>query len=120
MTFLPCLSLICTLFACTGLHAEPLSFSPCADTAVPGSLCAVKGVYGAYDERGLPAAGDNLELFVRKIPAEGKARGTVWLVAGAPANRALPSMACCLRCGAAFPASTCCFPTTGARITDCP
>jgi len=84
MTFLPCLSLICTLFACTGLHAEPLSFSPCADTAVPGSLCAVKGVYGAYDERGLPAAGDNLELFVRKIPAEGKARGTVWLVAGGP------------------------------------
>ena len=85
MTFSRRLTLLAALCASAGLHAQPpLSFSPCADTAVPGSLCAVKDVYGAYDERGLPAAGENLELFVRKIPAEGKATGTLWLVAGGP------------------------------------
>ena len=85
MTFSRRLTLLAALCASAGLHAQPpLSFSPCADTAVPGSLCAVKDVYGAYDERGLPAAGESLELFVRKIPAEGKATGTLWLVAGGP------------------------------------
>ncbi|MDN2710261.1 alpha/beta hydrolase [Janthinobacterium sp. SUN118] len=69
--------------------AAPLLFTPCSDTAVPGSLCSGLNVPGSYDEQGR-AVGDNdaMHVFVRKIaadvPAGKPARGTLWLVAGGP------------------------------------
>ncbi|WP_426071072.1 alpha/beta hydrolase [Janthinobacterium sp. DSP2-3-3] len=89
MTFLPCLTLLATLLAGTSLHAEPLFFTPCSDTAVPGSLCSGLNVPGSYDAQGR-AVGDTdaMHVFVRKIaadvPAGKPAKGTLWLVAGGP------------------------------------
>ena len=82
MFFLPRLTLLPALFACAGLHAAPLAFTPCADAVLPGSLCALQTVplsHGKPDG----AAGE-LQLFVRKIPSQGKPKGSVWLVAGGP------------------------------------
>ena len=52
MTFLPRLTLLSTLLASTCLHAEPLVFTPCSDTAAPGSLCSGLNVPGSYDAQG--------------------------------------------------------------------
>ena len=82
MFFLPRLTLLPALFACAGLHAAPLAFTPCTDAVLPGSLCALQTVplsHGKPDG----AAGE-LQLFVRKIPSQGKPKGSVWLVAGGP------------------------------------
>ena len=49
MTFLPRLTLLATLLAGTSLHAEPMFFTPCSDTAAPGSLCSGLNVPGSYD-----------------------------------------------------------------------
>lgn len=72
--------------AATGA-AQAADFAPCIDAAskpaLAGSLCAVERV--AADPSGLsgaPAA--EFQLFVRKFPATGQARGQVWLVAGGP------------------------------------
>lgn len=89
MPFLPRLALLAALLAGTSLHAEPMFFTPCSDTAVPGSLCSGLNVPGSYDAQGR-AVGDTdaMHVFVRKIAADvpvGKpARGTLWLVAGGP------------------------------------
>ena len=52
MTFLPRLTLLSTLLASTCLHAEPLVFTPCSDTAAPDSLCSGLNVPGSYDAQG--------------------------------------------------------------------
>lgn len=93
MTSLPRLTLLAAalapLIASASLHAEPLFFTPCSDTAVPGSLCSGLNVPGSYDEQGR-AVGDKdaMHVFVRKIaadvPAGKPANGTLWLVAGGP------------------------------------
>ncbi|MDZ5633518.1 alpha/beta fold hydrolase [Janthinobacterium sp. GMG1] len=89
MTFLPRLTLLATLLAGTSLHAEPMYFTPCSDTAMPGSLCSGLNVPGSYDDQGR-AVGDRdaMHVFVRKfaadVPAGKPARGTLWLVAGGP------------------------------------
>lgn len=66
----------------SGAHAE--GFEPCADSGeaaeLAGSLCAV--VTTPLDHGS--DQGDTIELFVRKFPAAGEARGQVWLVAGGP------------------------------------
>lgn len=89
MTFLPRLTLLSTLLACTCLHAEPLVFTPCSDTAAPGSLCSGLNVPGSYDAQGRAVgSADAMHVFVRKfaaeVPAGKSAKGTLWLVAGGP------------------------------------
>ena len=89
MKLLPRLSLLATMLAAASLHAEPMLFTPCSDTAVPGSLCSGLNVPGSYDAQGR-AIGDTdaMHVFVRKIaadvPAGKPARGSLWLVAGGP------------------------------------
>ncbi|MGK5052303.1 alpha/beta hydrolase [Janthinobacterium sp. RB2P8] len=89
MTFLPRLTLLATLLAGTSLHAEPMFFTPCSDTAASGSLCSGLNVPGSYDAQGR-AIGDTdaMHIFVRKfaadVPAGKPAMGTLWLVAGGP------------------------------------
>ncbi|WP_338678700.1 alpha/beta fold hydrolase [Janthinobacterium sp. TB1-E2] len=89
MTFLPRLTLLSTLLANTCLHAEPLVFTPCSDTAAPGSLCSGLNVPGSYDAQGRAIGdADAMHVFVRKfaadVPAGKPAKGTLWLVAGGP------------------------------------
>ena len=67
--------------------AQATSFRPCedaaSDPALAGSLCAREEVPG--DPSGLAGApAKPVSLFVRKFPAQGAARGQVWLVAGGP------------------------------------
>ena len=67
--------------------ARAADFTPCDDAAskpaLAGSLCAVERV--AADPSGLAGAPKGeFQLFVRKFPATGQARGQVWLVAGGP------------------------------------
>ena len=67
--------------------AQATSFAPCddaaSDPALAGSLCAREEVPG--DPSGLAGAPARpVSLFVRKFPAQGTARGQVWLVAGGP------------------------------------
>lgn len=89
MTFLPRLTLLATLLLGAGLHAEPMLFTPCADTALPGSQCSGLNVPAGYDAQGRAVGdADAMHIFVRKIPADlpagQPARGTLWLVAGGP------------------------------------
>ncbi|MGK5003720.1 alpha/beta fold hydrolase [Janthinobacterium sp. LB2P70] len=89
MTFLPRLTLLSTLLASTCLHAEPLVFTPCSDTAAPGSLCSGLNVPGTYDAQGRAiGSAEAMHVFVRKfaadVPAGKPAKGTLWLVAGGP------------------------------------
>lgn len=94
MTLLPRLSLLATvlaplLMAGTCLHAEPMFFTPCSDTAAPGSLCSGLNVPGSYDAQGRAVGdADAMHVFVRKlaadVPAGKPAKGTLWLVAGGP------------------------------------
>ena len=89
MTFLPRLTLLATLLAGTSLHAEPMFFTPCSDTAAPGSLCSGLNVPGSYDAQGRAVGeADAMHVFVRKfaadVPAGKPAKGTLWLVAGGP------------------------------------
>lgn len=89
MTLLPHLPLLATLLAGASLHAEPMFFTPCSDTAVSGSLCSGLNVPGSYDAQGRAVGdADAMHVFVRKIaadvPAGKPAKATVWLVAGGP------------------------------------
>ncbi|MCA1859573.1 alpha/beta hydrolase [Janthinobacterium sp. HSC-3S05] len=89
MTLLPRLTLLAVLLSSASLHAEPMFFTPCSDTAMPGSLCSGLNVPGSYDDQGR-AVGDTdaMHVFVRKfaadVPAGKPAKGTLWLVAGGP------------------------------------
>ena len=78
------LPLLATLLLSASLHAEPLFFTPCSDTAMPGSLCSGLNVPSRYDGQGRA----EMHVFVRKIAADvppGKQpAGTLWLVAGGP------------------------------------
>ena len=66
MTFLPRLTLLTTLLAGTSLHAEPMFFTPCSDTAAPGSLCSGLNVPGSYDAQGRAVGeADAMHVFVR-------------------------------------------------------
>lgn len=69
--------------------AAALDFTPCADAgtlpgaarpALQGSMCAVRIVPATYDG----ASPGRLSLFVRKFPAAGASRGSVWAIAGGP------------------------------------
>ena len=89
MTLLPRLTLLAALLPGTSLHAEPMFFTPCSDTAAPGSLCSGLNVPGSYDAQGRAVGeADAMHVFVRKfaadVPAGKPARGTLWLVAGGP------------------------------------
>ncbi len=89
MTLLPRLTLLAALLAGTSLHAEPMFFTPCSDTAAPGSLCSGLNVPGSYDAQGRAVGeADAMHVFVRKfaadVPAGKPAKGTLWLVAGGP------------------------------------
>jgi pimeloyl-ACP methyl ester carboxylesterase len=63
---------------------ERAGFAPCTDAqaqpALHASLCAREPV----SLSAAAPAGEQLSLFVRKFPAAGRSRGTVWLVAGGP------------------------------------
>ncbi len=75
-------TLLCALLASAGLHAAPLAYTACPDNILPGSLCAMHAVPASIEAQGQDS--DELQLFVRKIPAEGAFKGSVWLVAGGP------------------------------------
>lgn len=67
--------------------AQAAGFRPCddaaSDPALAGSVCALERVPG--DPSGLAGAPvAPVDLFVRKYPAQGTARGQVWLIAGGP------------------------------------
>ncbi|MCC7680655.1 hypothetical protein [Janthinobacterium sp. FW305-128] len=71
MTLLPRLSLLATLLAGASLHAEPMFFTPCSDTAAPGSLCSGLNVPGSYDAQGHAVGdADAMHVFVRKFAAD--------------------------------------------------
>ncbi|WP_181259296.1 alpha/beta hydrolase [Pseudoduganella armeniaca] len=73
-----------SLFFLSG--AKAASFAPCddaaTDPALRGSQCAVERV--PADPSGAAGTGGEIDLFVRKFPAEGASRGNVWLIAGGP------------------------------------
>lgn len=77
------LALVSLVFV-SGAKAAP--FVPCddaaTDAALRGSLCAVERV--PADPSGAAGTAGEIDLFVRKFPAEGASRGNVWLVAGGP------------------------------------
>jgi pimeloyl-ACP methyl ester carboxylesterase len=60
------------------------AYVPCTDAAtqpgLQGSLCATRTVPADYGD----SKAGSLILFVRKFPAQGVRRGSVWLVAGGP------------------------------------
>lgn len=63
--------------------ASPADFTPCRDAAsgrLAGSLCATVKTPLRHDD---PTLGD-VDLFVRRFPAQGVSRGDVWLIAGGP------------------------------------
>lgn len=70
--------------------AHAAAFKPCDDAgsnpALKGSLCKVERVVAdPSGQAGAPAGNvDRVDLFVRKFPASGAARGQVWLIAGGP------------------------------------
>lgn len=61
-----------------------LDFQPCADRSdfaeLADSQCARVNMPADHAQAG----GEQIELFLRRFPAPGQARGTVWLVAGGP------------------------------------
>lgn len=67
--------------------AQAADYQACADAAsapsLQGSLCSTASVPAWHDAAGTPSA-ETLQLFVRKFPAAGIAKGSVWLVAGGP------------------------------------
>lgn len=69
------------------VSVDAAGFKACADAAsdpaLVGSLCARESVPG-NPSGSAGAAAASLELFVRKFPAQGAARGQVWLIAGGP------------------------------------
>jgi pimeloyl-ACP methyl ester carboxylesterase len=66
--------------------ARAADYLPCPDAgtqpALRGSLCATEAVPADYDAPDKSAG--RLTLFIRKFPAAGSRRGSVWLVAGGP------------------------------------
>lgn len=70
---------------CGAQSARAQAFAPCADAdsfpALVGSRCVTVPTpleHGGSDDP------QSLDLFVRKFPARGEARGEVWLIAGGP------------------------------------
>jgi pimeloyl-ACP methyl ester carboxylesterase len=87
-------------------EVEPASassdFRPCDDATpdrLAGSLCATMKAPLRHDD---PASGE-VELFVRKFPAQGVSRGDVWLVAGGPGEAGASFYGMIDRFRAAFP-----------------
>jgi pimeloyl-ACP methyl ester carboxylesterase len=84
MTLTHLIKSACLLLLLWTTDAAALDFAPCPDAATQpglrGSLCAKDNVPLAWDGA-LPG---ELTLFVRKFPASGPSRGSVWLVAGGP------------------------------------
>jgi len=77
------------LLAClSGSAAHGASFIPCEDAgthaALKGSLCARETAPMSHAADAAAGGGEQLTLFIRKFPAQGERRGTVWLVAGGP------------------------------------
>lgn len=74
--------LLTSLLCLSGAGAA--GFAPCADAATSaalrGSLCKVEAVPATWDGAG----GERLDLFVRKFPARGASRGSIWAIAGGP------------------------------------
>lgn len=71
--------------ACGAQTARAQAFTPCADAdsfpALAGSQCVTTPTpleHGGGDDP------QSLDLFVRKFPARGEAKGEVWLIAGGP------------------------------------
>lgn len=76
---------IAVLASAVGQAARAQAFTPCEDAAsfpeLAGSVCVLAPAPLDHDGG---EAGETLELFVRKFPAAGEAKGQVWLVAGGP------------------------------------
>lgn len=78
----PAAALLFALLSSGAAHGA--GFSPCDDAgmrpALNASLCARETAPLSH----AAANGEQLSLFIRKFPAQGSSRGTVWLVAGGP------------------------------------
>lgn len=76
---------IVILVAAIGEAASAQTFTPCEDAAsfpeLAGSVCVLAPA--PLDHEG-GDGGEGIELFVRKFPAAGEAKGQIWLVAGGP------------------------------------
>lgn len=81
--FLTCAGLLLALLC--GSAAQCAGFQPCEDAStrvsLNGSLCAREAAPLSHASG---STGEQLSLFVRKFPAIGPSKGTVWLVAGGP------------------------------------
>jgi len=68
--------------------APTADFAPCADAGtfaeLSGSLCLVHRAPLRAPGPAVGKAADSVDLFIRKFPAAGRSRGSVWLVAGGP------------------------------------
>lgn len=68
-----------------GGAAQASSFKPCTDAGTQARLQASLCTREAVPLSHAPGfTGEQLSLFVRKFPASGPSKGTVWLVAGGP------------------------------------
>lgn len=80
-------SLMLATPAPTQLDPPAPAFAPCADAnafkTLEGSQCVT---VAAPLNPGADAAGEQIELFVRRFPTSGERRGEVWLVAGGPGD----------------------------------
>jgi pimeloyl-ACP methyl ester carboxylesterase len=76
------LAMLSTTFV---VHAA--QFSPCVDAAtapaLQGSMCKLETVPADYRSPN-PATSEEVTLFVRKFPAQGGPKGSVWMIAGGP------------------------------------
>lgn len=73
---------------CLSASTQAAQFRPCKDAGsfqeLSGSVCATFEVPLRAPGPMVGTAADTLDLFVRKFPASGRAKGTLWLIAGGP------------------------------------
>jgi pimeloyl-ACP methyl ester carboxylesterase len=85
--FAPLIALWVSL-SCQPAAARSLQFRPCKDASsfpeLSGSVCAAYEVPLRAPGTAVGTAADTLDLFVRKFPASGRSKGTLWLIAGGP------------------------------------
>jgi pimeloyl-ACP methyl ester carboxylesterase len=82
------LAALIVLCISTSSSSAAAQFRPCKDAGsfpeLSRSLCATFEVPLRAPGPAVGSAADRLDLFVRKFPASGRARATLWLIAGGP------------------------------------
>lgn len=91
MKFSICRLVVALIGVTLSYAAHSAEYLPCPDNgkfpALSGSLCATQQLpmsYAAITPAADSASTDKVNIFVRKFPAKGISKGTVWLVSGGP------------------------------------